>query len=310
MRDIIIDCDPGHDDAIAIMLALANNDKLNVKLISTIGGNQTLEKVTNNALKIVEFLKSDIKVVKGADRPLVRTLRVAPEAHGESGMDGPLLNDPKSKADDNGINLLAKTILENEKKITLVPIGPLTNIALLLKIYPEVKDKIELISFMGGGINSGNVTSAAEFNIYVDPEAADIVFRSKIPLVMSGLDVTSKAYILEDEHRSIKNNGKVSNLFSELLEFYGIYGKLHGYTGNAMHDPCAIAYLLEPEIFKSKDLFVEVILDSEIARGQTLADMRPKPRRGPNMKVLLDVRRESFKSLLFESLEKLDKRLG
>jgi pyrimidine-specific ribonucleoside hydrolase len=307
LRKIIIDCDPGHDDAIAIMLALAHSDKLQVELITTIGGNQTLEKVTTNALKIVEFLNKDIKVAKGADRPLVRPLRVAPEAHGESGMDGPSLPTPTNEALPNAIEKMAEIINTSDEKITLVPIGPLTNIALLIKTHPECLDNIEEVSLMGGGINVGNVTSAAEFNIYVDPEAADIVFRSNIPIVMSGLDVTNKAYILEEEYKELENKGKVSALVAKLLDFYSIYGKMHGYTGNAMHDPCAIAYLIDKTLFSHKDYYVKIILDSKESRGMTLADKRPKPENKSNVKVLLDVDRVRFRDLLFDSLEALDK---
>jgi len=307
LRKIIIDCDPGHDDAIAIMLALAHSDKLQVELITTIGGNQTLEKVTTNALKIVEFLNKDIKVAKGADRPLVRPLRVAPEAHGESGMDGPSLPNPTNEALPNAIEKMAEIINTSDEKITLVPIGPLTNIALLIKTHSECSNNIEEISLMGGGINVGNVTSAAEFNIYVDPEAADIVFRSNIPIVMSGLDVTNKAYILEEEYKELENKGKVSSLVAKLLDFYSIYGKMYGYTGNAMHDPCAIAYLIDKTLFSHKDYYVKIILDSKECRGMTLADKRPKPENKSNVKVLLDVDRVRFRDLLFDSLEVLDK---
>ncbi|MFP4457281.1 MAG: nucleoside hydrolase [Clostridia bacterium] len=310
MRKIIIDCDPGHDDAIAIMLALAHKDKLRVELITTIGGNQTLSKVTKNALRILEFLGKNIPVASGVDRPLVRPLRVAPEAHGESGMDGPILPEPTKEALPNAIEEMVKVIKNSKEKITLVPIGPLTNIALLIKTHPEVIENIEMISFMGGGINVGNVTSAAEFNIYVDPEAADIVFNSGIPLVMSGLDVTNKAYILEEEYRKISSRGKVSNLVSELLDFYSIYGKMHGYIGNAMHDPCAIAYLIKPELFSSKDYYIKVILDSVECRGMTLADKRPKPEEESNIKVLLEVDREQFRDLLFDSLAILDEEVN
>ena len=309
MKKIIIDCDPGHDDAIAIMLALAHSDKLSVKLITTIGGNQTLEKVTTNALKVLEFLKSDIKVAKGADRPLIRPLRVAPEAHGDSGMDGPILPKPTKKALPNAIEEMARVINNSKEKITLVPIGPLTNIALLIKTHPECLDNIEEISFMGGGISVGNVTSAAEFNIYVDPEAADIVFSSGLPLVMSGLDVTNKAYILEKEYEILKNRGKVSKLVGQLLDFYSIYGKMHGYTGNAMHDPCAVAYLLDPTLFSHKEYYVKVITDSQECRGMTLADKRPKPELDSNVKVLLDVDRVRFRDFLFNSLSILDERI-
>jgi len=308
MKKIIIDCDPGHDDAIAILLALAHKDKLSIEAITTIGGNQTLEKVTKNALKIMELLNEDIKVYKGEEGPLIRDLRIAPEAHGVTGMDGPVLPDPKKSPEKlHGVKKIAEIVENSKEKITLVPIGPLTNIALFVKNYPELISKIELISLMGGGISEGNITSSAEFNIYVDPESADIVFKSGIPIVMSGLDVTNKAYILNSEYEILRKKGKISNFVSSLLDFYSKYGESFGYTGNAMHDPCAIMYLLHPELFKWEDHYVKVITDSEVCRGMTLADRRPKPDGKKNVKVLVDVDRENFIKKLFESFEILDK---
>ncbi|GMQ62258.1 nucleoside hydrolase [Vallitalea maricola] len=307
MRRIIIDCDPGHDDAIAICLALAHKKQLKIEAVTTVAGNQTVEKITNNALKILDFLGEDIDVARGVSEPLVRELEIAMDnAHGDSGMDGPILpNSMKKVLKTNAIEHMAKIIRNSNEKITLVAIGPLTNIALLIKTFPDVKDKIEEISLMGGGIFNGNATSAAEFNIYVDPEAAKIVYESGIPIIMSGLDVTNKAYILKEEYQQIRNNGKVSNFVAELLDFYSKYGELHGYTGNAMHDACAVAYLLQPELFAYKDYHVDIIT-GDGARGKTLADTRPRPLKEPNAKVLLDINREKFVKLLFEAFEKLD----
>ncbi|QOR35385.1 nucleoside hydrolase [Clostridium sp. 'deep sea'] len=307
MKHIIIDCDPGHDDAIALLLALAHKNELKIELITTIGGNQSLNKVTINALKVLELTNNNIEVAKGQLGPLVRPLTIAPEAHGDTGMNGPILPNPQLQASAvHAVKRMAEVVQNSKHKITLVPLGPLTNIALFIKSYPHLLNKIELISLMGGGLYQGNVTSAAEFNIYVDPEAAAIVFKSGLPLIMSGLDVTNKAYILNTEYESLRSKGKISNFVCELLDFYSIYGKRFGYTGNAMHDPCAIAYLLQPQLFKAKDLYVQVITDSDSCRGQTLADNRPKPAHEPNVKVLLDIDREFFVQLLFDAFSKLD----
>lgn len=308
MRNIIIDCDPGHDDAIAILLAHAYRDKLNILGITTVAGNQSIEKVTENALKIKELIGFDIPVIKGAAKPLIKPLRVAPEAHGITGMDGPELPTPKIlPLEVNAVQWLYKTIMAVEGRVTLVPLAPLTNIALLISSYPEIKDKIELISLMGGGIGLGNITAAAEFNIYNDPDAAKIVFESEIPIVMSGLDVTNIAYLDYDITEILKAKGKYSKFVGELLDFYCVYGKKHGYQGNSMHDPCAIAYLINESIFKGKMYNVSVETNEGMTRGMTLADKRIEAKdEDKNIKVLLEVDRKALSDLITGALDKLD----
>ncbi|WP_340394617.1 nucleoside hydrolase [Paenibacillus sp. FSL E2-0177] len=307
---IIIDCDPGHDDAIAILLAIANSEKLDLRGITTVGGNQILDKITENALKVISFVNADIPVAKGAAGPLFGKLVTGEEAHGESGMDGPLLPPSKFRPVEQGaVEFMLNIIRSSEEKITLVPMAPLTNIALLITAYPEIKDRIEKISLMGGGIFYGNVTSTAEFNIYVDPEAARIVFESGIPITMSGLDVTDKAAIFEDEILALKERGPVSTMVGELLDFYSIYGKKMGYVGSALHDPCAVAWLLHPELFESEHLYVTVETEGKLTRGMTVADRRKKTDRPANVQVLVGVDREAFMKLIFDSLEKLDQEL-
>ncbi|AIQ26016.1 nucleoside hydrolase [Paenibacillus sp. FSL H7-0737] len=307
---IIIDCDPGHDDAIAILLAIANSEKLDLRGITTVGGNQILDKITENALKVISFVNADIPVAKGAAGPLFGKLVTGEEAHGESGMDGPLLPPSKFRPVEEGaVEFMLNIIRSSEEKITLVPMAPLTNIALLITAYPEIKERIEKISLMGGGISYGNVTSTAEFNIYVDPEAARIVFESGIPITMSGLDVTDKAAIFEDEIVALKERGPVSTMVGELLDFYSIFGKKMGYVGSALHDPCAVAWLLHPELFESEHLYVTVETESKLTRGMTVADKRKKTDRPANVEVLVGVDREAFMKLIFDSLEKLDQEL-
>ncbi|OMD19454.1 nucleoside hydrolase [Paenibacillus odorifer] len=307
---IIIDCDPGHDDAIAILLAIANSEKLDLRGITTVGGNQILDKITENALKVISFVNADIPVAKGAAGPLFGKLVTGEEAHGESGMDGPLLPPSKFRPVEQGaVEFMLNIIRSSEEKITLVPMAPLTNIALLITAYPEIIDRIEKISLMGGGISYGNVTSTAEFNIYVDPEAARIVFESGIPITMSGLDVTDKAAIFEDEILALKERGPVSTMVGELLDFYSIYGKKMGYVGSALHDPCAVAWLLHPELFESEHLYVTVETEGKLTRGMTVADRRKKTDRPANVQVLVGVDREAFMKLIFDSLEKLDQEL-
>lgn len=307
---ILIDCDPGHDDAIAILLALAHPEQLDIRGITTVGGNQILDKITDNALKILSFVNADIPVAKGAAQPLLGKLVTGEEAHGESGMDGPALPASKFKPVEQGaVEFMLDIIRSSEEKITLVPTAPLTNIALLITAYPEVKERIEKISLMGGGLAYGNVTRTAEFNIYVDPEAARIVFESGIPIVMSGLDVTDKAAIFEEEIEELKTRGQVSVMVGELLDFYSIYGKKMGFVGNALHDPCAIAWLLHPELFQSEHLYVTVETEGKLTRGMTVADRRKKPDEPANTEVLLGVDREAFIKLLFDSLDRLDRQM-
>jgi len=306
---IIIDCDPGHDDAIAILLALAHPETLELKGITTVGGNHILEKITDNALKVLSFVNADIPVAKGAKGPLIGKLETGEYAHGESGMDGPLLPASKYRPVDKGaVEFMRDIILASEEKVTLVPIGPLTNIALLIRAFPETVRNIGRISLMGGGLTHGNVTAHAEFNIYVDPEAAWIVFESGIPITMSGLDVTNKAQIYDAEIASLKTRGPVSVMVGELLDFYSVYGRKLGYTGSSLHDPCAIAWLLQPEIFQSQMVPVTVETAPGLTRGMTAADIRKRPDRPANIEVLLDVDRSAFVKLIFDALDKLDAR--
>lgn len=307
-KPIIIDCDPGHDDAIAILLALANPQHLEVKAITTVGGNQVLDKITDNALKLLSFIDADIPLAKGAAGPLLGQLVTGEEAHGDSGMDGPDLPPSRFKpVDKHAIELMAEIIRASERKITLVPIGPLTNIALLLRGFPDVARNIEEISLMGGGIGYGNVTSTAEFNIYVDPEAARIVFESGIPITMSGLDVTDKAPIFQDEIKALKERGEVSHMVGELLDFYSIYSRKLGYEGSSLHDPCAIGWLLRPDLFTGEDYHVEIETSGKVTRGMTVADRRKKTDGANNVKVLTDVNRDAFMELIFDALDVHDR---
>lgn len=309
MRQIWIDCDPGHDDAMAILTAIANPDKLKILGISTVGGNQTIEKVTENAKNILEFVGADIPLAKGQDRPLVKPLNTAPEAHGDSGMDGPYFNGTDYPVvSENAVEFMYHEIMKSEGKVTLVTLAPLTNIALLLRSYPQIKEKIECISMMGGGISHGNCTEVAEFNIYVDPEAAHIVFHSGIPIVMAGLDVTEKAAITMEEIKSLNKKGKVSHLTYELLSFYNESGKQFGFTDSPIHDLCAVEYLLAPEIFSGKKCYVDVVTDDGAARGQTFADLRKLPKNKDNTLVLENVERERFVEILVKGLERLDEK--
>lgn len=303
---IIMDCDPGHDDAIAIILACAS-EKLDVRAITTVGGNQTIAKTTNNALRILAFIDKDIPVAMGSNNPLRRELEIAPSVHGDSGLDGPELPEPGQKPSElSAYELIAKIVEESDEKITLVPTGPLTNIAIFLLAYPHLKSKIERISLMGGSAIGGNWTAAAEFNILVDPEAADIVFKSGIPITMSGLDVTHKAQVYPEDIKRIKDQGgKVAVMVGELLEFFIKFHKeTCGWAFAPLHDPCAVAWLINPDMFISEKLNVQIDTEGEHTTGCTVTDFLGRFDLKPNTDVLLDVDRHQFIDMLVDAVNK------
>ncbi|WP_299017588.1 pyrimidine-specific ribonucleoside hydrolase RihA [uncultured Photobacterium sp.] len=305
-RPIIIDCDPGHDDAIALILACAS-PSLDIKAVTTSAGNQTPEKTLNNALRILTLLgRSDIPVAGGALKPLARELIIADNVHGESGLDGPSLPDPAfTPVEENAVELMARILCESNEPVTLVPTGPLTNIALLLATHRELSDKIERIVLMGGGAETGNWTPTAEFNIYVDPEAADTVFRSGIPITMCGLDVTHRAQIMDEDIEHIRAIGNpVSDVVAGLLDFFMLYHRDPKWelAGAPLHDPCTIAWLLKPELFTGQDCWVGIETKGEYTQGMTVVDRYQLSGKPANTTVLFDVDRQGFVGLLAESL--------
>lgn len=308
-RNIIIDCDPGHDDVMAILLALAHRDKFNILGITTVAGNQTLPKVTNNIRRLFTYLGMDIPAACGAAKPLIRELITGGNVHGETGLDGWDFGKATFQLrSSNGIEFLRDKIRDADGKVTLIPIGPLTNIGLLFSVFPEIKEKIDVISLMGGSIYSGNRTPYAEFNIYVDPEAAKIVFDSGVPIVMSGLEVTHKAAINDAEIEALKeSDGKVSKMCGHLLHFYTRFHSREGYSSYPIHDACSVMYLLYPDMFKSVDLQIEVDVSNGIHMGRTAPDLREWIKHeNPNTKVLIDVDREDFIKILIDGFKKLD----
>ncbi|MBU5486178.1 pyrimidine-specific ribonucleoside hydrolase RihA [Clostridium sp. MSJ-11] len=301
---VIIDCDPGHDDAIALLLAFANK-KIDVKAVTIVAGNQTQEKTLNNALKVLSFADIEVPVAKGDDKPLMRDLIIAPEVHGDSGLDGPELPEPTLKACDiSAVELIAKTVKESEEKVTLIPTGALTNIAKFLLCYPELKGKIERISLMGGACFGGNWTPAAEFNILVDPEAADIVFKSGIPITMCGLDVTHKALIYQEDVDRIRDlGGKVAVMVAELLDFFSKFHGQMGFEGSPLHDPCAVAWVIDPSIMTTKKLHVAIETKGEHTLGATVVDYYDVLKKEKNVDVVFDIDRERFVDMLVEAMQ-------
>ena len=255
MKKIILDCDPGHDDAFALMMAVASPE-IDLLAVTTSAGNQTPDKTLNNALRMLTLLhQKQIPVAGGNQKPLMQDLMIADDVHGKTGLDGTDLPDPDFEPQPvHAVELIAETLRNSTEKVTLVVTGPQTNIALFLGVHPELKDKIEQIVLMGGAKGFGNWSPAAEFNIAVDPEAAKIVFNSGIPLVMAGLNVTHQAQILKADIEAIREIGNpVAVAMAELLDFYGIYygQDKWGFDGIPVHDPVTITWLLHPEYFTS-----------------------------------------------------------
>ena len=299
---IVLDCDPGHDDAIALLLALASPE-LEVRAVTTVAGNQTLDKTTRNALRVLELAgRTNIPVAAGADRPLVRAQWTAAYVHGETGLDGPDLPPPTTApVEQHAVDVLAA---ELGPGVTLVATGPLTNVALLLALHPETRpDRIVL---MGGAIGEGNVTPAAEFNIWVDPEAAKRVFDSGIPLTMVGLDVTHQALMTPAHADALRTRGSVGKAVAEMLDFYGrFHREEYGWEGSPIHDAVAVAYVPWPELLRVQACAVEIETQSELSRGRTLVDLWGRTEREPNVDVAVGIDADAFLDLLVERIGSL-----
>ncbi len=304
-RKVILDCDPGHDDAISIIIAASKRSSLDILGITTVAGNVEVEKNTVNALKVKDLLGLDVPVVQGASRPLVKDSEIATEIHGESGMDGPVLPEPVSrKTDGHAVDFIIDQVKQSEEKVTLVPTGPLTNIAMALVKAPEIKRNIEEIVLMGGG-TFGNWTPAAEFNIYVDAEAAKVVYESGVPIVMFGLDATHEVIATDDVQKQIaKVDNKVADFVSELLVFFGdMYQEHFGMAGGPIHDACTTMYLLKPELFGFKHVHVAIETKGEFTYGATAVDLLGVTGRIPNTRFAHEVDQEAFWNLFEEILE-------
>ncbi len=304
---IIMDVDTGVDDAMAIMLALSSK-KLDVLGITTVAGNQTLDKTTRNTLQILELTgRTEIPVAAGADHPLFVPLRTAGNIHGESGLGNVSLPQPVKKTEPTDAAGLQRKLIEaSPRPVVLVPTGPLTNIAILLKSCPHLKSRIEKIVLMGGGAYRGNATPSAEFNVYTDPEAARIVFDAGIPIVMCGLDVTMQAVIYDSEFSKFEALGNREGDFcSKAFQFYSRSYKRVGSLrkGCAVHDAVTIMYLIHPEIMEGKDAKVEVDIDGGGTYGCTVTDLRPEnASEQKNAFVLLKINRERFLDTLLSSI--------
>jgi len=297
---IVIDCDPGHDDAIAILLALASPE-VELRAVTTVAGNQTLDKTTRNALKVLELAgRGDIPVAAGAAAPLRRQLRTAAHVHGESGLDGPALPEPQVRAvDRHAVDLLADVL---EPGVVLVPTGPLTNIALLFErgVRPEA------VVWMGGAIAEGNITPAAEFNAFVDPEAAAAVFAGGVPLTMIGLDVTHKALFTRAHADRLRGTGKAGRVVAELSDFFQLFHeRRYGMNGSPIHDALAVAHVIDPTLVGIIPCNVEVETSSRLCDGRTVVDRWGVTGKPANAHVGIDVDAERFLELLIERIGSL-----
>jgi inosine-uridine nucleoside N-ribohydrolase len=304
---IILDCDPGHDDAIAMLLALGSPE-LELLGVTTVAGNQTVAKTTANAIRVLDHLgRDDVPVAAGAQRPLVRAPRVAAQVHGESGLDGPELPPPaRAPEPEHAIDWIAKALAAQDGPVTLVPTGPLTNVALFLARYPQLEANIERIVLMGGAIGSGNVTPAAEFNIWADPEAARRVFSSGLDVTMVGLDVTHKALMRESHVARLAAGGTAGKLVADLYRFYAQHHACrYRWDGAPVHDAVAMAHVIDASLLELRDCAVRVDTGAELSRGSTYVDLWDTTGWEDRCHVAVDIDAERFLELLIERISGL-----
>ncbi|WP_371054906.1 nucleoside hydrolase [Rhodosalinus sp. K401] len=310
-RRIIIDTDPGQDDAVAILLALASPEEIEVLGITAVAGNVPLPLTARNARVVCELAgRRDIPVFAGCERPLERPLVTAEHVHGRTGLDGPVLPEPTMPLQDaHAVDFIVETLrAEAPGAVTLCPLGPLTNIATAFRQAPDIVDRVAGIILMGGAyFEVGNITPAAEFNIYVDPEAADIVFRSGAPLTVMPLDVTHKALVTRPRNEAFRAIGTpVGRAVAEMTDFFERFDKeKYGSEGAPLHDPCVTAYLIRPDLFSGRFVNVEVETVSELTMGMTVADWWGVTDRAPNATFMGALDAPGFFALLTERLARL-----
>jgi inosine-uridine nucleoside N-ribohydrolase len=305
---VLVDCDPGLDDALALLLVLGSPE-LELLGVTAVAGNQTVDKTTANALKVLELAgRADVPVALGADRPLAGELVLAADAHGDSGLGELDLPTPTAApVEEAAVDFLADRLHAAATPATVFAIGPLTNIALLLALYPEAANRIDRLVLMGGAICEGNQTASAEFNIWIDPEAAHRVFGSGLDITMVGLDVTNRAVLTRGDADELRSSGPVGSAAAGMLDFYlDFYEEAYEHGGAPIHDALAVAYVLQPEILRTTARRVEIDLTG-ICRGRTVVDMRRRTRLPePNTQVAVDVDVAAFRTLLVERLMRLD----
>jgi purine nucleosidase/pyrimidine-specific ribonucleoside hydrolase len=302
-----MDVDPGHDDAVALLMA-CGSPELDLIAVTTVAGNVSIEKTTRNALRVLSLAgRTDVPVGVGAASPLERPLQTAEHIHGVSGLDGFDIPDSLFEPDERGaVALISAAVRNSPRPVVLVPVGPLTNIALFLREHPELKERVEGISLMGGSIGIGNTTPAAEFNVYVDPEAAHEVFTSGLPITMYGLDVTHQAGAGPRERDRLRSAGHVGEAIAGLLEFFaGTYRNTFGFDGPPIHDAVAVAAVAHPDLLETRLMRVDVERAGEWTRGETVCDVHGVTGRPPNARVGLHLDRERFFERLYDALGRL-----
>ena len=310
-RKILLDCDPGHDDAVAMMLAWGN-PSIELLGVTTVGGNQTLDKVTRNALSVATVVgMHDVPIAAGCRLPLVRPVEIAPDVHGDSGLDGVELPEPAVELDPrHGVDLIIETIMSNEPgTVTLVPTGPLTNIAMAARKEPRIVERVQEVVLMGGGYHVGNWSPVAEFNILCDPEAAHIVFNEKWPIVMVGLDLTHQALATDEvAERIAAVPGSVSQFTLGLFTFFRkAYQDAQGFEFPPVHDPCTLAYLIDPTIVETVKVPVDVELNGSLTTGMTVADFRAPAPEDCHTKVATRLDAPRFWGLVVDAIDRIQK---
>lgn len=310
-RKIIIDTDPGQDDAAAFFLALGSPEEIDLLGITTVAGNVPLALTSKNARIVCEWAgKPDTKVFAGCDAPLSRPLVTAEHVHGKTGLDGPDLHEPTMPLQEqHGVDFVIETLrTEPAGTVTLCTLGPLTNIGKAFKSAPDIIDRVQEIVLMGGAyFEVGNITPAAEFNIYVDPEAAEIVFKSGLPITVMPLDVTHKVLTTAPRIQALRDLGTTAGTaMAEMVDFFERFDvEKYGSAGAPLHDPCVIAYLLKPELFQGRHINVEIETTSDLTLGMTVADWWGVSDRKPNATFMGDVDADGFFALLTERIGRL-----
>ncbi len=303
---LILDCDPGHDDALAMILA-AHNPALNLLGITTVSGNGGIAKVTLNARRVATLANINVPIAEGAGKAILGAIEEASDIHGESALDGAELPEPKNELSAlHAVDLMANLIKDHSEPVTLVATGPLTNIALFLKMYPQLKNRVAEIVFMGGSASRGNRTPYAEFNIWMDPEAADVVLRSGLPLTMCGLDVTHQALVTKEIFTALQQMGTpLSSTIIGLLKFFAkTYDEVFEMPDPPLHDPVAIALLIDRSVVKSRHVNVQVELSGPLTRGATVVDIYQRLGEPANCNVALDLDFDKFWSMMLEAISK------
>ncbi len=302
---IILDVDPGHDDAVALLMAVAS-PAIDLLAVTCVAGNAPLVRTQENARKVLTVAgATSIPVAAGLDRPLVRNLVTAANVHGVSGLDGPQLPTPAFELDPrHAVDLIVETVLAATQPITLVPTGPLSNVAVALRREPRLKERISRIVLMGGSIAEGNTTPSAEFNIYVDPEAAHIVFTSGIPVTMVGLDVTHRALIGAPENARIRALGTpVAVMVAGLIDFFAQHHReRYGWDAVPLHDPCCVAEIIRPGLITTRPMNVQIELSGSLTVGRTVCDVWGVTGLAPNVDVGVSIDHEGFVDILMDCL--------